>query len=375
MEVNRQSADQEEAAAAPASRRTRGIVLAGTYPKAHSPLDELSLRPLLPVAHQPLITYALRWMRAGGLNQATICTNRAARALPETFDGSAIGMSLRYIEDWTPRGTAGCLRDAALRSDAQTFVVADATTVPVVDLWGLLDAHHASRAAVTVVASHDRRADGDETARMRPSGVYVVDRRTLAHIAEEGYVDIKEQLLPSLYRATERVTTYSARDVSPRVFDTQSYLALNQWAVERSTRYDEPPPGYHVAGDAVVHESAVVAPEARLLGPVLLGPGVSVAPGATVVGPASIDKDSTIGRNAVVSRSALWSGCQVGDEAFVDRCMLTDGASVGAGQVLYASLRGPQRGGGTAQVETGGSLRSPWAPLAHLWRKPTPHHL
>ena len=356
------------------SPRVHGIVLAGAYPKAHSQLDRLSLRPLLPIAQRPLITYALGWMKAGGLTGATISTNSAARAVRATLDGSTLGMELDYVEDWTPRGAAGCLRDAGVATDAQTFVVADATTVPVVDLGGLLEAHRKSRAAVTVVASYHRSSDGDETSRMRPSGVYVVDRRVLAHIAEEGFVDTKERLLPSLYRCGERVTTYAAREVSPRVFDTESYLALNQWAVERSTRYDEPRPGYQISGEAVIHETAVVASGARILGPVMLGPGVSVASGATVVGPASIDSGTTIGYGAVVSRSAIWRGCKVGDEAFVDRCMLADGATVGARRSLYSVLRSRRVGDDTAEMETRRTTRPPWAPLTDLWR-PSPDHL
>jgi NDP-sugar pyrophosphorylase family protein len=354
--------------------RTHGIVLAGAYPKVHSPFDRLSLRPLLPVAQQPLITYALRWMQGGGLIRATICTNSAARAIRATLDSAMLGMSLDYVEDWTPRGAAGCLRDAGVATDAQTFVVADGTTVPVVDLGGLLESHWESGAAVTVVASHDRRSTGDETARMRPSGIYVMDRRVLARIAEEGFVDIKERLIPSLYRAGERVATYAAREVSPRVFDIETYLALNQWAVERTTRFDQPRPGYRLAGDAVIHESAVVEPGARLLGPVLLGPEVSVAAGATVVGPASLDRGTAVGRDAVVSRSVVWSECHVGEGAFVDRCMLADGAAVGSRQSLYSTLKsrppGGTRGNGAREAQ-----RSPWAPLTSLLRRPTPTHL
>ena len=42
-----------------------GIVVAGAYPAARSTLDALSPRPLLPVAHQPLITFALLKAGAG----------------------------------------------------------------------------------------------------------------------------------------------------------------------------------------------------------------------------------------------------------------------------------------------------------------------
>jgi mannose-1-phosphate guanylyltransferase len=129
----------------------------------------------LPVALQPLVTYALRWMASGGLRGATICANTEARSIRATLKGSACGLRLDYLEDWSPRGAAGCVRDAGVKTDANTFVVADGTAVPVVDLVELLDGHQASRAAITVVVG------ADSAGRLRPNGIYVFDRRAFFH--------------------------------------------------------------------------------------------------------------------------------------------------------------------------------------------------
>ena len=88
--------------------QAHGIVLAGVYPGGQSELDQLAPRPLLPVAQQPLVTYALRWMKGGGLTRATICANAAARAIRAHLDGAALGLRLDYLEDWSPRGAAAC---------------------------------------------------------------------------------------------------------------------------------------------------------------------------------------------------------------------------------------------------------------------------
>jgi len=205
-----------------ANTRAHGIVLAGVYPGGQSELDQLAPRPLLPVAQQPLITYALRWMKGGGLDRATICANSASRAIRSHLDGSALAMRVDYLEDWSPRGAAGCVRDAGMTTDADTFVVADGTAVPVVDLAELLADHQTSQAAITIVVG------ADATGRLRPSGVYVFDRRALAHIPEDGFQDIKEKLIPRLYAAGESVSTHMAAGVAPRVVNAGTYLALNQ---------------------------------------------------------------------------------------------------------------------------------------------------
>jgi mannose-1-phosphate guanylyltransferase len=237
--------------------------------------------------------------------------------------------------------------------------------VPVVDLAALIADHQASRAAITVVVG----ADG--AGRLRPSGVYVFDRRSFSYIPEEGYQDIKERLIPRLYAAGEQVSTHMAQGVAPRVVNADTYLALNQWVVERTSRHREAPDGFRSFGEAVLHDSAFVDPTAHLLGPVLLGARVSVQAGATLVGPVSIGPGTTVGLGAVVSRSVVWSHCVVGDRSFVDRSMLADRAIVApGGSVISAMMTSRHRG------EPRGARRSPrapWAPILGALRPATPH--
>jgi mannose-1-phosphate guanylyltransferase len=351
-----------------AAPRAHGIVLAGAYPGGQCALDQLAPRPLLPVAQEPLVTYALRWMAGGGLHEATICANSAARAIRTSLNGSAFGLRLDYLEDWSPRGAAGCVRDAGVKTDAGTFVVADGTSVPVVDLAELLAGHQASQAAITVVVG------ADAAGRLRPSGVYVFARRAFAYIPEDGFQDIKEKLIPRLYKAGEQVSTHMARGVAPRVVNADTYLALNQWVVERASRHREAPDGFRSFGETVLHDSAWVDPTARLLGPVLLGPGVSVGEGATLVGPVTIGAGTTVGRDAVVSRSVVWSDCVVGDRSFVDRSMLADRAVVEPGGSVISSMKTDGRRGAARGAKTWRSPRAPWAQIGAALRPATPHN-
>ena len=345
-----------------------GIVLAGAYPRGQSALDEMAPRPLLPVAQQPLVTYSLRWMRGGGIASATVCANSAARAIRARLGRSVFDMRLDYLEDWSPRGAAGCVRDAGERTNADTFVVADGTAVPVLDIDELLAAHRASAAAITVVVG------ADTAGRLRPTGVYVFDRWTFGFIPEDGFQDIKEKLIPRLYAAGEHISTHMASAVAPRAVNTDSYLALNQWAIERASRDVGGTEGFQTSGEALVHHTASVNPSARLLGPVLVGPRASVGAGATLVGPVSIGQETTVGEGAVVSRSVIWSGCVVGERALVDRCMLGDGARVEPRKLVFSAVRLDDRREWSSTARLPGPARALWAPLAAALRPATPNH-
>lgn len=319
---------------------TSGIVLAGTYPWANSAFDQLSLRPLVPVAHRPLISFALSWLQNGGIRNVVVCGNRNCRGL-EAPVRRQFGqeLDLNYLEDPMPRGAAGCVRDAALQSDSQTFVVTDSSAIPNIDLAHLLETHWDSGAVATVVVHPEAIGAGESMLRV-PTGVYVFDRRVLEPIARQGFVDIKEHLIPRLVRQRERVAMFVATDAAPRVLDADTYLAVNDFATQTATVKDRSSaPGVFIRwGDALIHQEATIASDVVLAGPVLIGPGANLRSGVVVIGPSSIGCDVTIDDGALVSRSAVWRRAHVQSRAVVDRSIIADDAVVMRDAQEYGSV-------------------------------------
>jgi len=319
----------------------RGIVLAGAYHWGESPFERLLRGPLLPVAQMPLICYPLRWLRDGGVRDATVCANNATGAVRASLGGgTSLSMHLAYHEDRVPRGAAGCVRDAGILTDADTIVVVEGALIPSLSLANLLTAHHRSGAAATVVVDVDRRHNPITQERPRtPGGIYVFDRRVIAAIPATGFQDIKESLLERLYKAGEHVVAHEVPGVSPRVQSYETYTAVNRWLIARMVEQPELMEGYVPAGEGLRHHSAQVAAGARIVGPVLIGPGSLVRAGAVLVGPTTIGTDADVGCEALVSRSVLWNACTVGDGAMVDGCLLADGAVVERGEMLTGAVR------------------------------------
>jgi len=309
------------------------VVLAGTHPWSGSSFEKLAPRPLVPVALEPLISYSLRWLLKGGIRQATICANGTTRLIAAALgNGAALDMELRYYLDGTPRGPAGCVRDAAGDTGAETLVVTDGTAIPTVDLAEVLASHHASGAAVTAVVHRDQALSASPS----PAGIYVFERRALEHVGANGFQDIKENLIPRLHRAGERVVAHASQSFCPHVLNAQTYLAVNHWMLQRLAHADES------MGGALLHPSASVHASARLVGPVMLGADVRVEAGATVVGPTSIGGGSVLGRGALVARSVVWGRCVVGEGSMVHGCVVGNDAVVPAGNRLF-NMVWPQR--------------------------------
>ncbi len=322
----------------------RGVVLAGTYPRGNSVFDHLRPRPLLPMALTPLVAYPLRWLWEGGVPAATVCTNSAARAVRTLLMGVRdLPMTIDFYEDLMPRGSGGCVRDAAVGTGDHTLIVVDGTAIPCVDLKALLETHRTRGALVTVLA-HGEESHGPGEPWLVPGGVYVFDRRVFEHIPDNGFQDIKEALIPHLHSSGEVVAVHTAVGACPRVFNTETYLAVNHWMVQQISALVGPAQeslGYKRMGETLVHTSVWMAPDARLVGPVMLGSGAVIGNGATLVGPTVIGPGCRIGAGALLSRSVLWSNAVVGDGAVLDRCLVADDVAVPAEVTLFNALRAP----------------------------------
>ena len=316
-----------------------GVVLAGAYPRGRSAFDRLVPRPLLPVVQTPIVAYPLRWLAEAGVLGATVCANSTTRTVRNALHGtSGLPARVEFHEDWMPRGAAGCVRDAGLQTDARTFIVVDGTTIPCGDLRVLLDTHTRSGAALTVCAHSEPRATASNAA-LRPNGVYVFDRSIFDHIAPHGFQDIKEALIPRLHSAGVRIAVHECQGACPRIYDARSYLTVNRWAISRLSVNGFVPQEYTRRGEALVHASAWVSPQARLIGPLVLGSGVTVEDNATLVGPTAIGSGSLVARGAVVSRSVVWRNCRLGRDSLVDRSVLSDDVLVPPRASLYGALK------------------------------------
>ncbi len=341
-------------------RRIHGIVLAGVHSWGESILERVCSRPLLPVAGRPLIWYVLDWLGESGVEGATICANSDTYAFRRCMGaGASLGLSVDYYEDIMPRGPAGCVRDAAGRTDADTLVVAEGTIVTEVDLAALLKAHDDAGADLTVVVSPTCRAGG-----LEPMGVYVASRDVLQMIPTRGYQDIKEVLIPAMHRQGKRVMPYSVPDGSTlRVTGTASYLAANAWATKSPHLKPESWAGYLPEDEAFIHESARVAPTACLVGPIVVGPDCTVEGDVTILGPTSIGSGSRIERDVVIRQAAIWSGCHIGAGAILDDSIVADGSLIEPGMVVRGAICVD---GISGRRRRAGKMGSYWAfPTAH----------
>jgi NDP-sugar pyrophosphorylase family protein len=288
------------------------------------------------LAGQPLLAHALDWVANPSVVDIVVCANGTSQTLKEGLARFGYSTMARFCDDVPPRGPAGSTADVAARADTDLIVVLDCSTIPPIDMTALIHAHQAAGVEATVVVQPQSTRPLYTPKLEVPVGIYVFNRRALAHVPAVGFQDIKEGLLRQLSRAGEAIEIYRAAQCCPRVFDTRSYLHVGLWAIERAC--------LRGAG-SVIHPSSRVSAGALLIGPIVVGAGAELMGGVTIVGPALIGDETVVHPNAVVSRAIVGARCVIGESALVDQSVILDHATIAERTRISDVLFRPSRNG------------------------------
>jgi mannose-1-phosphate guanylyltransferase/phosphomannomutase len=318
----------------------RAVVMAGGEGTRLRPMTANQPKPLLPVVNRPIMEHVLRLLKRHGFDE-TVVTVQFLASLVRTYfgDGEELGMHLSYATEETPLGTAGSVKNAedALRDDAFLVISGDALTD--IDLAGVVRAHRARGALVTVCLKRvpDPLEFGivitDENDRIerfleKPTwgqvfsdtvntGIYVMEPEVFDFVRPGEVVDWSGDVFPALLKAGAPVYGYVAEGYWEDVGTHESYLRAQADVLNRQVDVDID--GFEVSPGVWMGEGAEVDPEAVIKGPVFIGDYAQVEAGA------ELREFTVLGDNVVVKAGA-----------FLHRAVVHDNAFIGSG----ANLRG-----------------------------------
>lgn len=186
----------QEVSGTPALENTV-VLMAGGFGTRLRPLTEECPKPLLRVSGRPMLEHIIRRAKAEGFRKFAIAVHYLGHMIEEYFgDGTRLGVSITYLREEAPLGTAGAL--TLLPPGAQApIVVMNGDVISDVRLSDLVEFHglHGS-VATMAVRSHEWQhpfgvvrtngidiLDVEEKPVMRThinAGVYVLDPRVLS---------------------------------------------------------------------------------------------------------------------------------------------------------------------------------------------------
>src|SRR6266536_6066937 len=130
----------------------KAVVMAGGQGSRLRPLTSNQPKPMLPIVGQPMMQHILRLARRHGIGDIVATVQFLAIIVRNFFgDGSDLGVSLSYVTEEEPLGTAGSVKNAAplLEGDDRVLILSGDSLTDL-DLEELVKFHESKGAAFTV---------------------------------------------------------------------------------------------------------------------------------------------------------------------------------------------------------------------------------
>ncbi len=204
----------------------RAVVLAGGKGTRLMPFTVSFPKPLVPLGDTPVIEILILRLIQYGITDITLTLGHLAELIKAYFDHRKRlieRITLRYVEEEEPTGTAGSLASVSGLDD--TFLVINGDLLTNLDLNALVQFHREQKAMLTI-ATHTRHVKVDfgilkfdsnhqitcylekpETIHHVSMGIYVYEPGVLKYIEAGHYLDFPELVLRLLAKG-ERVCAY-----------------------------------------------------------------------------------------------------------------------------------------------------------------------
>ncbi len=360
----------------------RAMIMAAGLGTRLMPLTATLPKPMVPIVGRPALGHILDLLRRHGVTEVVVNLHHFPDTIRDVFgDGAELGMSIAYSYEEELLGTAGGVKNNQAFLEGGTFLVMSGDSLTDVDLTRLVAAHRDSGGVSSlgvmpvedtteygvVVLDEQRRVLGfqekpapeDALSNLCNCGIYVFEPEIFQHIPADTFYDFGRQVFLDLLAKDVPFHAHTISGYWSDVGGLDAYRAGNFDALTGAVMVEvagasEPGPsesgasgssalGRDTSGVAprrFFGEGAVVAPTARIEGPVYVGPGCTVEEHATLVGPVVIAGGCVIGAGSRIAETILWEDCRVGVDCVVEGSVFACGVHVAGGAHVRRAVLG-----------------------------------
>jgi NDP-sugar pyrophosphorylase family protein len=320
----------------------KAILLAGGKGTRLRPLTIHTPKPIVPIFERPFLHYQLDLLKqVAEIDQVVLSLNYQPRRIEEIFgDGSEAGLSIRYVVEPAPLGTAGAVRYAG-DSLRESVVVFNGDVLTQVDLAAVIALHRERNAKATIVltpvenptayglvetdaSGHVQRflekpKPDQITCDTINAGIYVLEPDTFDRIPVDTPWSIERSFFPSLIERAETFVAYVYRGYWIDIGTPDKYSQVHRDIMDgrfRAAPFADAPMKTWVAPDARVEEGVT------LEAPCFVGEGAVIKTGARIGAYSVVGRHCHVEEHAIVERSILWANTRICQDAAVRRSIL-----------------------------------------------------
>jgi mannose-1-phosphate guanylyltransferase/phosphomannomutase len=337
----------------PVGKGMTAVVMAGGEGSRLRPLTSQYPKPLVPVVGTPVVEHILRLLRDHGITRVILTLQYLGAEIRNRLgDGSDLDMSIEYVIEDRPLGTAGSVRNAAHLLD-DTFLVISGDALTDIDLTCIIEDHRRRQSHASIVLKSvpnpleygvvvtdpdgrvrrflEKPSWGEVFSDHANTGIYVIEPSVLEHIKPDTPTDWSQDVFARMLRAREPLFGIVAEGYWCDIGSIQSYMQANWDALEGRVRCHIPGrrEGSVWIGDGVEFGIGV-----QLEGPAFIGDEVKLKAGAFINGHAVIDKYVIIDDNAKVSHAVIWPHSYIGENCRLRQSIVCRNVTVKDGSLL-----------------------------------------
>lgn len=324
----------------------KAVFLAGGMGTRLRPLTDRLPKPMVPVMGKPLLERNMKALKPHGVREIVLSTGYKPEAIERYFgNGEALGLTIHYVCEDFPLGTAGAIKNCEQYLD-DTFFVFNTDILTNINFSEMLRYHKRKKADVTIavtrvdnpsaygvieydengyaVSFREKPAPYETTSHFINAGVYIFEPGVLSRIPRGRPVSVEREVFPDLLEKGRRIAIYQGCNYWLDIGTPEKYIKAHRDSFAGRLRLSE----INFDQRAVCGANARIHRTAVLCGPIYLGDNVRIGADA-VVGPGVVIGDNgVIGRECEILGSILWNDVVVEAGARIAECIVTDSNTV-----------------------------------------------
>jgi len=327
----------------------KAILLAGGKGTRLRPLTIHTPKPIVPIFGRPFLRYQIDLLhQVPEIDEVILSLNYQPRRIEEMFGtGKELGVTLSYVVEPVPLGTAGAVKYANKSLD-EPVVVFNGDILTEVDVAAVLRLHRERKARATIVLTPVENptayglVETDAAGNVRRflekpkpeeitcdtinAGIYILEPDTFDRIPKDTAWSIERSFFPSLVERNETFVAYIYRGYWIDIGTPEKYMQVHRDIMDRrfiAPPFDDGQPATWISADARVEDGV------NLEGPCYIDEGTVVKRGARI-GPYSVlGRQCQIEEDAHIEGSIVWASTRVARDASVRDSILGRHCHVG----------------------------------------------
>ena len=312
------------------------------------PLTVYTPKPVLPIVNRPLLLYQIDILKRAGVKEIVLFLDYQPDKIKRLLgDGRELGVSLRYIVESSPLGSAGAFKFASSEF-TETAIVLNGDILTDFIISKALKQHRKTNALATMtltstLCSGFSCVKIDENKRIKSfsnkteepeqvvrnhtdAGIYILEPQIRETIPDENNISFDKGIFPKLIDEKNKLFGYELKkEYWCAINSIENYRKINQDFLAGKVRnfknteeinFERATTAF-IDENSVIDNDCVIKANAEITNSIL-GKGVQVEENA-VVKDSVIWSHSRISSRATIEGSILARSCYVGKNVFVSR--------------------------------------------------------